>query len=141
MVAGRLERIHSGVDCSCSPHSAGLRPANRPSLRPRKKASSIPARNASTLEYAEEILEPESELLSRDLLEEKFSGKQGSQISRLQALEQLKGDMRSALIELEEPIHGFSVGQPFSKGQRVLYQDSCLTGTYLRDLSLNCAFN
>lgn len=63
------------------------------------------------LEYAEEVLEPESELLSRDLLEEKFSGKQGSQISRLQTLERLKGDMRSALMDLEEPAHGFSVSK------------------------------
>ncbi len=69
----------------------------------------MPVRGGTTIDYADEITEPEAELLSRDLLEEKFSGKHGSQISRLQALERLKGDMRTALLDLEEPSNGFSV--------------------------------
>ena len=108
MGVGRLDRALSGIDCSCSPNSPGLRPSARLSLRPRRKAS-LPVRNATTLDLTEEVVEPESEMLRRDLLEDKFSGKHGSQISKLQALERLKGDMRTALLDLEEPIHGFSV--------------------------------
>lgn len=104
----RMDRTLSGFECSCSPHSSGLRQTARPGLTARR-TKSLPVRNAATIDYAEEILEPETELLSRDLLEEKFSGKHGSQISRLQALERLKGDMRTALLDLEEPSNGFSV--------------------------------
>ena len=108
MVLSRLERVHSGTECSCSPYSSGNLPAARRSLRPRR-ALSLPLRRASTLDITEEVIEPESELLSRDLLEDKFSGKHGSQISKLQTLERLKGDMKSALLDLEEPLLSFSV--------------------------------
>lgn len=108
MVFSRLERVHSGTDCSCSPYSTGALPVARLSLRPRR-AQSLPLRRATTLDYTDEIIEPESELLSRDLLEEKFSGKHGSQISKLQTLERLKGDMKTALLDLEEPLLSFSV--------------------------------
>lgn len=108
----KLDRTLSGFECSCSPNSSGPRHTARLGLKPRR-AKSLPVRNAAIIDYAEEIIEPEAELLSRDLLEEKFSGKHGSQISRLQALERLKGDMRTALLDLEEPSSGFSVSQLF----------------------------
>lgn len=108
MVLNRLERTLSGCQCSCSPNSPGFRPASRSSLRLRR-SKSLPVRNAAIINYTAETIEPETELLSKDLLEEKFAGKHGSQISKLQALERLKGDMRSALIDLEEPSPTFSV--------------------------------
>ena len=104
----KLDRTLSGFECSCSPNSPGLRQTPRLGLKPRR-AKSLPVRHAAIIDYAEEITEPETELLSRDLLEKKFSGKHGSQISKLQALERLKGDMRTALLDLEEPSNGFSV--------------------------------
>lgn len=60
----------------------------------------------------EEVVEPEAELLSRDLLEEKFSGLDSSQIVNIQALERLKGDLNSVIEDLE----GFDSSMELSVG-------------------------
>jgi len=57
--------------------------------------------HSAAVEMVEEVVEPETELLSRDLLEEKFSGLDSSQIDNIQALERLKGDLNTVIQDLE----------------------------------------
>jgi hypothetical protein len=64
----------------------------------------------------EEVVEPEAELLSRDLLEEKFSGLDSSQIVNIQALERLKGDLNSVIEDLE----GFDSSMELSVSRSLL---------------------
>lgn len=56
---------------------------------------------AAAVEILEEVHEPEAELLSRDLMEEQFSGQEATHIDNIQALERLKGDLSTVLQDLE----------------------------------------
>jgi len=108
MMLGRLERLGSGSECSCSPYST---PSGHPHVRvrqtgskARRAASALPMGKsvgyAAAVEMVEEVLEPEAELLSRDLLEEKF-GQDGSHIDNIQHLERMKGELSTVLQDLE----------------------------------------
>ena len=54
-------------------------------------------RSAAVVDIDEAVMEPETELFSRDLL----PSSHGTQLSRLQTLERLKGDLDTALRDLE----------------------------------------
>lgn len=112
------DRATSGTECSCSPYSKGSRPAGQhwqqPKCRGRRQApiarsAGKAVGSAAIFDLSEPVVAPESELLSRDLFEAKFSGSEASKVSNLQTLERLKGDLNSALEDLEE-----DVGRQFS---------------------------
>lgn len=66
---------------------------------------------AVALDTAETAVETESELLSRDRFPDSLSQEYAAQVANLQNLERLKGDLHSALLDLDEPDteDGFSV--------------------------------